>query len=338
MIMARMLPPGGQDLNGTGMTGFVQASSEDPHRKRMRQLLAAHPELRRLVRNEPISALFVAALVVIQVGLAFALSDAPAGLMLLTAYTAGPVLSLGLWALIHDCIHDLVFRSKRANAWLMILANLPLLVPAATSFRKYHIMHHRFQGDPTRDGDIPTEMEARLVGSCPLRKSLWLLAMPLIQCLRATRLEQVRFFDGWFLANLAAQAVFVAGIALIAGPWALLYLLVSSLFAVGLHPLGARWIQEHFVLEEGQETASYYGPLNRLVFNAGYHNEHHDLMGVPWMHLPRVRAAAPEFYDTLHAHRSWTRLLFKFLFDPQVTLFSRTIRCPAAGRTRKSAQ
>ena len=61
------------------------------------------------------------------------------------------------------------------------------------------------------------------------------------------------------------------------------------------------------MFREGQETYSYYGPLNKLSFNMGYHNEHHDFPQVPWSRLPAVRAAAPEFYDHLYHHRSWTR-------------------------------
>ena len=88
------------------------------------------------------------------------------------------------------------------------------------------------------------------------------------------------------------------------------YLFLSTAFALGVHPVGARWIQEHYVFREGQETYSYYGPLNKLSFNMGYHNEHHDFPQVPWSRLPKVRALAPEFYDHLYYHRSWTKLLF----------------------------
>jgi sphingolipid delta-4 desaturase len=98
------------------------------------------------------------------------------------------------------------------------------------------------------------------------------------------------------------------------------------MFALGLHPVGARWFQEHYVFSPGQETYSYYGPLNRLSFNMGYHNEHHDFPSVPWKHLPAIRASAPEVYDSLYHHRSWTRLLLTIVFDRGFTPFRRVIR------------
>ena len=36
----------------------------------------------------------------------------------------------------------------------------------------------------------------------------------------------------------------------------------------------------------GQETNDYYGWLNRIQLNIGYHNEHHDFPSVPWNRLP----------------------------------------------------
>ena len=98
------------------------------------------------------------------------------------------------------------------------------------------------------------------------------------------------------------------------------------MFSVGLHPVGARWIQEHYLVHSPQETYSYYGPLNRVAFNVGYHNEHHDFPSIPWNRLPAVRSLAARQYDSLVAHRSWTRLLLRFLFDRQLLLFSRMTR------------
>jgi hypothetical protein len=42
--------------------------------------------------------------------------------------------------------------------------------------------------------------------------------------------------------------------------------------------------------------------------------------------LPAVRRSVPEVYGALHSHRSWTRLLLQFIFDHQLSLFSRTVR------------
>ena len=58
----------------------------------------------------------------------------------------------------------------------------------------------------------------------------------------------------------------------------------------------------------------------------GYHNEHHDLPSIPWNNLPKLRALAPEFYDGLKYHPSWSVLLFQFIFDKRYTLFSRIER------------
>jgi sphingolipid delta-4 desaturase len=37
---------------------------------------------------------------------------------------------------------------------------------------------------------------------------------------------------------------------------------------------------------------------------------------------------APEYYDGLHAHYSWTKVLFDFLFDPRYSLHTRTENMP----------
>jgi sphingolipid delta-4 desaturase len=110
-----------------------------------------------------------------------------------------------------------------------------------------------------------------------------------------------------------------------------LYLVFSFFFSIGLHPLGARWIQEHYLTYPPQETYSYYGPLNILALNVGYHNEHHDMPSVPWNNLPKLKSRAPEFYNNLVYHKSWTRLLFKFLFDKNLSLFSRMLRVDGGG-------
>ena len=97
-------------------------------------------------------------------------------------------------------------------------------------------------------------------------------------------------------------------------------------FAVlGLHPLGGRWIQEHYTTRAGQETYSYYGPLNKICFNMGFHNEHHDFPAVPWNKLPELRRIAPESYDSLKSYDSWVGVLRHFIFDRSMSAYSRMV-------------
>jgi sphingolipid delta-4 desaturase len=80
------------------------------------------------------------------------------------------------------------------------------------------------------------------------------------------------------------------------------------------------------VVSEGQETYSYYGWLNRLALNIGYHNEHHDFPAVSWIRLPEVRRIASHLYDEQLSHRSWIRLWWRFISDRELGPLSRIVR------------
>jgi sphingolipid delta-4 desaturase len=225
---------------------------------------------------------------------------------------------------------------------MAMVANLPLVFPAAISFAKYHLLHHRYMGDMEWDGGVPGPTEARVVGQRGTTKALWVAGTAIVQgIIRPRRLTRIPFFDGWTLVNVAVQTSCMALLYWWTGIAPFKYLITATVFAIGLHPLGARWIQEHFTLVPGQETYSYYGPLNRVSFNVGYHNEHHDVMTIPWSRLPQIRRIAPEFYEGLHSYKSWTALLLHFLRNPQITLFNYTVRpsravSAGAGRERRT--
>jgi sphingolipid delta-4 desaturase len=311
----------------TKKTDFVFSNASEPHRIRTKQILKKFPQMRELIGKNPTTIFAILLLVGIQVGMAAVLHNQSWWLIFAAAYFIGAFADHSLFVMIHECSHHLLFKKKAANRWAGILANLPQIFPSSIQFEHYHIKHHSFQGVHELDADLPNSWEAKLINNSFLGKALWLLFYPIFQVFRLSRLRELRKFDWWVVANLLSCAAFTTVIAYFFGWHGVAYLLLSFSFSVGLHPLGARWVQEHYLTHsEEQETYSYYGVLNTVSFNVGFHNEHHDFPSIPWNKLPQIRKTAPEYYDTLHYHTSWTKLFFRFLFDREISLFHRIIR------------
>lgn len=306
---------------------YIRVEFAEPHVERRKRLLETHPEVKKLFGINRYSAIAVIGIVALQIAIAFALQSSPLWVLIVAGFCVGAYANHALWTLIHECTHNLVFRSTWANKTLAIVANLPFVFPGAIGFRTFHLLHHQHQGDLDRDADLPGPQEAYWMGKNIFTRALWLFTFFFFEgVFRPNRLKGVRFINPWLIANVVVEVAFISLIVAMMGWAAFGFLFFSSIFSIGLHPVGARWVQEHFVVAPNQETFSYYGPLNILAFNVGYHNEHHDLMNVPWHRLPKLRRTAPEFYDHLYAHQSWTALLLRFLFDPKLTLYSRVVR------------
>lgn len=306
---------------------FRYSAEPEPHKLRTKKILASSPDVRNLIGKNPITIFPLVGIVLGMVAISYFLKDSPWWLIIVVAYSVGAFANHALFVMIHECSHNLLFKGKTLNYLASIIANLPHVLPSAISFTRYHRMHHVHQGNHDLDADLPDFWEARLFGNNFFSKALWLLLFPFFQVRRTFRLKNIKPVDGWIISNWIIQLVFDIAIWVFIGPKALLFMLISFFFSVGLHPLGARWIQEHYlVLDENQETYSYYGTLNIFAFNVGYHNEHHDFPSVPWNKLPKIKSTAPGFYDTLKSHQSWTRLFFRFLFDKNITLHSRILR------------
>lgn len=306
---------------------FSWSDSCEPHKLRTKEIITKHPEIRDLIGRNPYTFLIILFCVGLQISLAYLLRDQSWWLVVGAAYLIGAFASHTLFVCIHECAHNLVFKKRYMNTLAGIFANLPLVLPSSVSFQKYHIKHHSFQGVEELDGDMPYHWEAKLINNSALGKAIWLLFYPLFQMLRPARLKEISLIDGWTIVNMIVEVTFMVGLFYMLGVKAFIFLLASFFFSVGLHPLGARWIQEHFLTHgEEQETKSYYGPLNTINLNVGYHNEHHDFPSVPWNNLPKIKQAGGTFYNSLGFHKSYTVLLFQFLFDKNLSVYSRMAR------------
>ena len=310
----------------TTITDFIHSAQPEPHRIRTKEILKQHPGIRNLIGKNPKTFWAILGLVGFQIAMAWLVKDQSWWIVLGAAYLLGAFADHALFVMIHECAHKLLFKKPAANRLAGILANVPQVMPSSVSFERYHIKHHSFQGVHELDADLPNRWEAKLINNYFVGKVIWLLLYPLFQVFRISRLKEIKPFDGWIALNWLVQIAFVAAVTIFLGPKAIGFLVASFFFSVGLHPLGARWIQEHYLTHGEKETYSYYGVLNTVAFNVGYHNEHHDFPSIPWNKLPQIRKEASGFYNTLYYHTSWTKLFFRFLFDKEISLFSRIIR------------
>ncbi len=311
----------------TRRSDFVYSEASEPHRIRTKQMLKEFPHLRDLIGKNPYTMLVILGLVGSMIGLAWLLRDQSWWLIFAAAYLYGAFANHALFVMIHECVHNLLFKSRTANRVAGFVANLPHVMPGYASFEKYHIKHHSFQGIHELDADLPNKWEAKLINNYFFGKVLWLFFFPVFQGTRVSRMREIDLFDGMLITNIIIQVVFNVAIWYFMGWHSLGFLFISFWFSIGLHPLGARWVQEHYLTHDvDQETYSYYGPLNTVAFNVGFHNEHHDFPSIPWNRLPQLKKSAPEYYETLYYHKSWTKLFFRFLFDKEISLFHRILR------------
>lgn len=78
----------------------------------------------------------------VQIAMAYAVKDAPWWKVLVAAYVVSGTASQNLFTAQHELSHFLAFRKPLYNRILSLASNCPLVVPMATSFRKYHQEHH----------------------------------------------------------------------------------------------------------------------------------------------------------------------------------------------------
>jgi len=317
---------------------FHWDDKQEPHAIRKTQILKAHPEIKKLMGPCPYTKYQVAFVVSLQIFMAYAVSSLSWALLVPVAYLFGGAANCNLQLAMHEISHNLAFSGTNrvgmmCNRLLSLVANLPLGIPAAISFRKYHLEHHRCQGHDVVDVDIPSDWEGAFFTS-PARKFLWCTLQPAFYAVRPL-FTNPKPMLAWEAVNVVVQLAFDFALVSAFGVKSLAYLLLGTLLGMGVHPTAYHFISEHCVFEEGFETYSYYGPLNAIMYNVGYHNEHHDFPNVPGSRLSKVKALAPEFYDNLPCHTSWLKVYVDYITRPDISPFARVKRAKVGSETKK---
>uniref|UniRef100_H2YNL2 sphingolipid 4-desaturase n=1 Tax=Ciona savignyi TaxID=51511 RepID=H2YNL2_CIOSA len=308
-------------------TSYEWVYTDEPHASRRKEILEKYPDMKKLMKVNPHFKWVVAAEIAFQMIMCYLVKDASWLWVFVITYVIGGTVNHSLTLAVHELSHNRAFGHGKHAIWnrvLAFIANLPIGVPFCVSFKKYHLEHHRKLGVDGVDTDIPMPIEGKLFRTTA-RKLLWVILQPFLYSLRPLfinpkPLNRLDYF------NLVLQILFNGFIVHSLGAKPLVYLILGTFLGLGLHPISGHFIAEHYMFLKGHETYSYYGPLNTLTFNVGYHVEHHDFPSITGSRLPLVKQIAPEFYDHLPMYSSWTKVIHDFVTDPSIGPYSRIKR------------
>lgn len=302
---------------------FHEMKHLEPHSIRRKQILEAHPEIEKLFKKQPITMIWVLFIHISQLLICHIISTYQLtykGIIIL-AFTLGAILNHALFVLIHDIIHFNVSKFVKLNHILSILTNLPQIIPSAVGFGIYHRDHHHYLGDKIMDPDIPTMWEIKFYKTS-LRRLSYILMMPFFYGLRPY-FKAPKKVTLWEIINSLCCILYALIIVKCFNINCLYYLLFCTYLSLSIHPVAFHVIAEHYEFFRNQDTYSYYGPINYINFNMGYHIEHHDFPNIAWNKLPEVRKIAPEFYDTFPTIDSYLVTVYKYIFDTTIGPWSR---------------
>lgn len=249
---------------------------------------AKYPEIKDLMKPDTNLIWIVIMMILTQAVALYLVKDLDWKWVIFWAYAFGSCINHSMTLAIHEISHNNAFGNYKTmwNRWLGIFANLPIGIPYSVSFKRYHMDHHRYLGGDGIDVDIPTDFEGWFFCTT-FRKFMWVILQPLFYALRPLFINPKPISSLEFI-NIVVQFTFDIIIYYVLGIKSLVYMLSASLLGLGLHPISGHFIAEHYMFLKGHETYSYYGPLNLLTFNVGYHNEHHDFPNIPGKNLPLV--------------------------------------------------
>lgn len=300
-------------------------SMEEPHVKRRKEIVAAHPEIKKLFGPNHNTKYVAFASFALQLSALHLLQGASWYTWLFVTYTLSGTINHSLTLAVHEASHNLCAKGMTANRIIGIFANLCMGIPASASFRRYHLEHHRYQGEDHVDVDIPHPIEGFIFSNSTPMKIIWCFLQPAFYSLRPL-FTSPKQPGKWEFINIAAVIVFDASIYYFFGLAGVFYCVFGTLLGMGIHPVAGHFISEHYVMNKGQETYSYYGPLNWFTYQVGFHNEHHDFPFVCGSNLYKVRQIAPEFYDTLPHYHSWIKVIWDYIVDDLISPFNRVKR------------
>jgi sphingolipid 4-desaturase/C4-monooxygenase len=333
------------------------------HNAIRRTVVEQHPEVRALYGSDWRPALAAPLILAVHWCAAWLVSDTNLLVVFLAAFCFGQLTIHSAGALIHETAHRLVFRERRAKlAFDLLLEAITGSFARQLTYQHEHVTsHHPQLGNYERDyehEDVcrflarrafrarrPTAQ--RLVTAFELfvhllplgflladeifpRLYRWLTGRRVkdpqrdIAASRPLPTEKWLFIGVSTAVNLLLFAAF-GWLGWLYHIWSLSIFLGKC----GISNLGQS-LSEHPGDDAEQPTRSEYGRINWILFNTGYHHEHHTFPNVACLRLPALKALAPEAFEVANP-RSYARLWWEHVRED----FSPTRRNPFLTRDNR---
>lgn len=329
----------------TVLNEYYWTKDKEAHAARRKAILKKYPQVTKLTGWEPKTKWYVIGVIALQFLCGYLLRNTSpfSWKFIATAYIIGATANQAIFLAIHELSHNLLFKKPLHNKLFAIFTNMPIGIPYLASFQPYHQLHHKFLGDEYLDADLPTPFELWVLSNFAgkLFFAVFQIFFYALRPMFVTQITLTKFHALNILWIGLVDYVMITNW----GWYPFIYFLMLSFLAGSLHPTAGHFIAEHYVLNENNkprlavkdedgvnidlaplETYSYYGWLNNVTWNVGYHNEHHDFPYIAWTKLPELRRIAADFYDPLPQVSLWTGVIWWFCFNDINTLWNRVKR------------
>jgi len=232
------------------------------------------------------------------------------------------MLLVSLFHLLHESVHDTVFRQRLPNRLLAHVCGFVLFLPAIW-FRYFHHAHHRYtqqENDPELASEKPNSLMQWLVHVSGVTIWRYQLAL-LLSAVKSPVIEHYLKEKHQSSARLEMLIMLLVYLALIIasvlfGSTVLLYLWIVPLL-VGQPFLRLYLLAEHTGCESGSNMfrntrTVLTNPIVRwFTWNMPYHTEHHVYPSVPFHQLPKLHCLMNAYLVEVDA--SYTQFNARFV-------------------------
>ncbi len=236
------------------------------------------------------------------------------------------VVILSFIILLHEVVHETVFRHRRPGVYLWLgRAYAATSAISATQFKRWHLDHHDELGSATEDpkrAHLSPKINARWLKFLYLTPALFAIYARAAGTEAKTYTPQMRRTIGLErLGNLVIHGLVVWALWTNLGGDAVVRAWLVPIFfcfpiAFTVNRLGQHyWVDPTDPAKWGTRVDG--NPvLNFLFLQSNYHIEHHYFPSVPLYSLPALNRRLRPFWDGIgHRSRSYPRLLWKWFVE-----------------------